>query len=53
MKCEKEYAEEITFNCGTGGAPVKQFCGTSVASTVREVLQNKMAGKSSIYDSDN
>ncbi|CAI6376587.1 unnamed protein product, partial [Macrosiphum euphorbiae] len=49
---KKQYAEEKTFSRGTGGGPTKVFQGTSIASTVGEILQTRMTGETSIYDSD-
>jgi len=45
------YADEKTFNRGTGGGPTKSFPGSLIA-TVGELLQTKMTGKSAVYDSD-
>ncbi|KAE9542345.1 hypothetical protein AGLY_003472 [Aphis glycines] len=49
---KKQYAEEKTFSRGTGGGPTKVFQGTSITSTVGEILQTRMTGETSIYDSD-
>jgi len=49
---KKKYAEEKTFSRGTGGRPTKLFQETSIASTVGEILQTRMTGETSIYDSD-
>lgn len=49
---KKQYAEEKTFSRATGGGPTKVFQGTSIASTVGEILQTRMTGDTSIYDSD-
>lgn len=49
---KKQYAEEKTFSRGTGGGPNKSFQETAIASTVGEILQTRMTGERSIYDSD-
>lgn len=49
---KKQYAEEKTFSRGTGGGPTKVFQGTSITSAVGEILQTRMTGETSIYDSD-
>lgn len=38
---KKQYAEEKTFSRGTGGGPTKLFPGTSISSTVGEMLGTK------------
>jgi len=49
---KKQYAEEKTFSRGTGGGPTNVFQGTSIASRVGKILQTRMTGETSIYDSD-
>lgn len=48
---KKMYADEKTFNRGTGGGPTKSFPGSLIA-TVEELLQTKMTGESAVFDSD-
>lgn len=50
---KKQYADEKAFHQGTGGGPAKSFTDTSLGITVGELLQTKMTGEPSIYDSDN
>lgn len=45
---KKQYADEKTFSRDTGGGPTKLFPETSIASTVGEILQNKITGETSI-----
>lgn len=49
---KKQYADDKTFNRGTGGGPTKSFPGSSIA-TIGEILQKKITGESAIYDSVN
>lgn len=50
---KKQYAEEKLYSRGTGGGPAKLFPISSVSNTVGELLQSKMTGEKTIYDSDN
>lgn len=49
---KKQYADEKSFNRGTGGGPTKIFPDSSIALTVGETLQTRMTGEPSVYDSD-
>jgi len=49
---KKQYADEKAYHRGTGGGPHKLFNSPSINSTVGEILQTRMTGEESIYDSD-
>lgn len=49
---KKQYADEKAYHRGTGGGPSKLFNSLSINSTVGEILQTKMTGEESVYDSD-
>lgn len=51
-KIKKQYADEKVYHRGTGGGPSKSFLESSAAVSIGEMLQNKMTGEMSIYDSD-
>lgn len=50
---KKQYADEKAFHRGTGGGPTRCFSSSSQAMEVGEMLQVKMTGEPSIFDSDN
>lgn len=47
-KVKKQYAEGKVYHRGTGGGTSKSF----LASSIGEMLQNKMTGEMPIYDCD-
>jgi len=49
---KKHYADEKVFRRGTVGGPTKSFADTSLAMVVGEMLQTKMTGEPSVFDSD-
>lgn len=48
----KTHEQQTPFHGGTGVGPTKAFPVTSLATTVGEMLQVKMTGEPSIFDSD-
>lgn len=49
---KKHYADERVFRRGTGGGPTRLFPESSTITTVGEMLQTKMTGEPSVFDSD-
>lgn len=49
---KKHYADERVFRRGTGGGPTRSFPEPSTAMAVGEMLQTKMTGEPSVFDSD-
>lgn len=51
---KKQYADEKSYHTGTGGGPSKSFSyiNPTIVSSIGDMLQNKMTGEPSVYDSD-
>ncbi|XP_060860192.1 uncharacterized protein LOC132937392 [Metopolophium dirhodum] len=49
---KKHCADERVFRRGTGGGPTRLFPESSTATTVGEMLQTKMTGEPTVFDSD-